>query len=298
MMTHMLGRISAVLALALSLAGCGAPDSGDSGRDQPRTAADAGAVGAVAAAPADRGAAHGRATSDSRPTATSRSGPNPSDAGSTSAFDSPGSTTGETIAYDPQARRDAESILARAESAYGGIRSMQADFVQRVTIPLLGQTQRSRGTIYHKRPDRLLMRFSDPAGDIVVADGRYLWMYYPSTDDRQVIRTLLARGGQSVDLHREFLSDAVNRFEVAHAGTEQVGGRATDVLALVPRELAPYTRVRIWVDRDDSLVRRFEIHEPNESVRWIELSGLQPNIALSDQLFSFTPPAGVEIFEP
>lgn len=192
---------------------------------------------------------------------------------------------------------DAAAILSRAERAYESVRSLEADFVQVVTVPLLDTTQRSRGKIFHRRPDRFLMRFSEPQGDVVVADGRYLWMYYPSTDPKQVLRTRAGDGGQQVDLHKEFLANAANRYSAVIAGSESVGGQPTDVLVLTPRTPSSYRRVRIWVDRDDSLVRKFEIVEENESVRLLELRNLKTNGTLADALFRFTPPPGAQVFE-
>jgi outer membrane lipoprotein carrier protein len=194
-------------------------------------------------------------------------------------------------------QRGPQAILARAERTYEGIRSLEADFTQQVTVPLLNSTQNSRGKIYHRRPGHFLMRFSQPDGDVVVADGTHLWMYYPSIDAKQVMRTRLGEGGQSVDLQKEFLSNATERFSATLAGTESVAGRTADVLVLTPRAASPYRRIRIWVDREDALVRRFEITEENESVRRLELRNLKPNVALGDALFRFTPPPGAQIFE-
>ena len=141
------------------------------------------------------------------------------------------------------------------------------------------------------------MRFTEPAGDVVVADGRYVWMYYPSTDPRQVMRAPLAQGGQQVDLHKEFLSDASSRFSVTRTGTENVAGRQAHALTLTPRGQSPYRQVRLWVDTQDSLVRRFEISEENGTVRELQLSNLRPNATLAADLFQFTPPPGVQVHD-
>jgi len=212
----------------------------------------------------------------------------------------PASTVAPAAPTPPAAETapDAASILARAEKAYDAVRSLQADFVQDLTVPLLDQTQRSRGTMYHRRPDRFLMKFSDPAGDVVVADGKYLWLYYPSTDAKQVIRTTLEEGGHQVDLQREFLSNPTARFRASLNGTEAVGGRSADLLTLVPRQSSsPYRKIRLWVDRQDALVRRFEITEQNGTVRRLELRNLRANVTLPDGLFAFTPPAGAQVFQ-
>lgn len=192
---------------------------------------------------------------------------------------------------------EAEEILERVEEAYAGIRSMQADFVQHLSVPLLGTDRTSRGRIYQRKPDRFLMRFTDPAGDVIVADGEYFWMYYPSTDSTQVIRASMSEGGGQADLQQQFLRDANERYVATLAGEEAVDGRPAYVLTLVPRGESPYKLVRVWVDKEDYLVRRFEMTEENDSVRRLELSNLQRNIELPDSLFEFTPPPGAEVFE-
>lgn len=174
---------------------------------------------------------------------------------------------------------------------------MQADFVQHLRVPLLGSEQRSRGTLYLRRPDRFLMRFADPAGDRVVADGRHFWMYYPSTDRKQVLRAPIKEGFHQADFQREFLSDPSARYVATVTGTETVGGRRTHVLRLVPRRPSSYKQVRLWVDAADYTVRRFEMVEENESVRRVELSNIRRNVALPDSLFRFDPPRGTQIFD-
>jgi outer membrane lipoprotein carrier protein len=199
---------------------------------------------------------------------------------------------------EPATAPDAAAILERAEKAYAAVRSLQADFTQDLTVPLLDSSQRSRGTMYHRRPDRFLMKFSDPAGDVVVADGRYLWLYYPSSDPKQVIRTTLAEGGSQVDLQREFLSNPTARFNATLDGTESVAGRAARLLTLVPKQASsPYEKIRLWVDEKDALVRRFEITEQSGTVRRLELRNLQANVTLPDRLFTFSPPAGAQVFQ-
>jgi outer membrane lipoprotein carrier protein len=215
------------------------------------------------------------------------------DAAQPSAPGRPAAGTAPATASTP----DATAVLGRAEQVYSSVRSMEADFSQTVEVPLLGQTVRSQGKLYHRSPDRFLMQFSQPQGDVVVADGRHLWMFYPSVDARQVMRTTMAAAGGQVDLHREFLSNPTERYHAVLSGVEAVGGRAAHVVVLTPRTRSGYRQVRIWVDREDALVRRFEITEENESVRTLELRNIRRNPTLPDQLFQFSPPAGAQIFE-
>lgn len=206
-------------------------------------------------------------------------------------------TAAQAPAGDARSQDRAAQILALAETAARNVRSLEADFTQTLSIPLLNQTQRSAGKLYQRKPDRFLMRFSDPEGDVIVADGRHFWLYYPSTDRTQVIRTSIAQGGEAVDLQAQFLSNPNERFVATIAGQESVGGRPADMLTLVPRGASPYRILKVWVDREDHLVRRFEITEENESVRRVELRNLRTNHELSNDLFTFTPPAGAQVFD-
>jgi outer membrane lipoprotein carrier protein len=293
-------RLGALLVGATLLGACGAPESSEARPAPPAEVSSAAPAATPAPSPSpDVAVAAPIPAAAADVSADAPESPAPAAASDAPAV-IPASAPSPASPAPPAAESapDAAGILAQAEKAYDAVRSLQADFVQDLTVPLLDQTQRSRGTMYHRRPDRFLMKFSDPAGDVVVADGKYLWLYYPSTDAKQVIRTTLEEGGHEVDLQREFLSNPTARFRATLDGTESVGGRAADLLTLVPRQSSsPYRKIRLWVDRKDALVRRFEITEQNGTVRRLELRNLKTNVTLPDRLFAFSPPAGAQVFQ-
>ena len=194
------------------------------------------------------------------------------------------------------AQDQAEDILARAARAYEEVVTLRSHFVQRIEIPALEREKEGRGIVYQKKPNFFLMRFDDPQGDMVVADGEWFWMYYPSAQPDQVIRTAIQRTTENATLGGQFLVNPTQRYVATYVGRDSVGERAAHLLSLVPKFDAPYTLVRVWIDAGDYLVRKFEVHEENETVRTITLSNVEAGIDLSDDLFSFTPPPGVEVF--
>jgi outer membrane lipoprotein carrier protein len=196
-----------------------------------------------------------------------------------------------------QAGQDAGTaeILRATARRYEQVRSLSAEFEQEMRNPLLGNVVRSRGTLFQRQPDRFLMRFSDPDGDVIVSDGEHFWLYYPSVDARQVIRA--PRGPQGLDLHAQFIGDPVRRFDATNHGREAVRGRPAHVLTLVPREPLGYRTLKVWIDAEDHLVRRFELTEDNGNLRRFELSNVQINPTLRDDLFRFTPPPGAQVIQ-
>lgn len=190
----------------------------------------------------------------------------------------------------------ADSIMERAAAAYAAVRTLRAEFEQTSVNPVLRRTTTSRGTIFQRRPDRFLMRFSDPAGDLIVSDGSHIWVYYPSVDERQVIRMTAGVGGAgAVDLQAQFLGDPTTRFNSTLIGAGAVGGRSARVVLLTPRTSASFRTLKVWIDDRDHLVRRFEITEHNGVVRTFVLSNLTPGADIDDGLFRFTPPEGAHV---
>ena len=282
----------ALLLLPLAVVACGRQQSADapSGNSDEngisvRTARD---PALVAAAGGDTAAA-----------APATPAPAPGSAGTQPEAPATGATPAPPAAPAPAqgGRQDANETLRRVEQTAAGIRTLEADFTQSLRVPLLNTNQTSAGKLYQRKPDRFLMRFTQPAGDVMVADGRYFWIYYPSSDRTQVVRTSIAEGGEQADFQKQFLSNATDRFVATLNGEEAVAGRQTWALTLVPKRESPYKVIRIWVDREDYLVRRFEMTEENNSVRRVELRNLKVNGPVADALFTFTPPAGVQIFE-
>ncbi|HVG45120.1 MAG TPA: outer membrane lipoprotein carrier protein LolA [Longimicrobium sp.] len=276
----------ALLLLPLALAACGRQQSADA----PSGGADPNGI-SVRTAPREAVVVSGGDTVASAPTAPAAG------SGATEAQPPAAAAPASPVAPAQGGRQDANEILRRVEQTAAGIRTLEADFTQSLRVPLLNTNQASAGKLYQRKPDRFLMRFTEPAGDVMVADGRYFWIYYPSTDRNQVVRTSIAEGGEQADFQKQFLANATDRFVATMNAPEAVGGRPTWSLTLVPKRESPYKVVRIWVDREDYMVRRFEMTEENNSVRRVELRNLKVNQPISDALFTFTPPAGAHVFE-
>lgn len=206
-----------------------------------------------------------------------------------------------TRAADDAAAAQADegaAVLRRAAAAYEAVRSLQANFVMNFDNPLLRQTTTSRGTIYQRQPDRIALRFSEPDGDVILSDGQSFWVYYPSVNAEQVIRSPARAAGESgVNLQAQFVGDPVERFRYELHGTEAVAGRSAHVVTLVPRQRAEYRSLKAWIDGRDGLVRRFELTEHNGNVRRFDLHDLRVNPTIPETVFQFTPPPGARIVD-
>lgn len=216
----------------------------------------------------------------------------------------PGSARAQDVTTDASSeavtQEEVRGMLARADSVYDELRSLEAEFEQTIDVTLLGRSRTGSGTWYQKGRGRFKMDFADPPEDVIVADGRHLWLYYPSTHPDQVIRSTIeanVTGAGMVDLQGRIFDEASEGYDAEFEGREEVDGHGTLRIFLTPRGESPYRHVRVWVDADSFLVRKFEIRERNETLRTVVLRDLRPNRSIADETFSFTPPAGADVFE-
>ncbi|MDT8341834.1 MAG: outer membrane lipoprotein carrier protein LolA [Longimicrobiales bacterium] len=190
--------------------------------------------------------------------------------------------------------RAAEALRA-ASDTYGGLTTICADFHQVLTVTLLRQVKEARGELCQRRPNLFFMRFSEPGGDEVVADGEWFWVYYASVNPDQVVRLPLdpARGG--LDFYREFLERPGERYHAVLEGEEEVTGRATLRIALTPRQARGYESARVWIDPGRGMIRRVEVAEENGTVRRVTLDRIRVDPVLPADAFTYRVPDGVRV---
>jgi outer membrane lipoprotein carrier protein len=143
------------------------------------------------------------------------------------------------------------------------------------------------------------MRFSQPKNDRVVADGRYLWLYTPSTTPGQVIRTSVPGAGTTgPNLIGQFVEHPRERYDAKYVRADSLPEGAVDVIALTPRATdLPYTEATVWIAKRDGLVRRIEIVETSGQRRTITLEHLAVNRDVPSREFKFSPPAGSQVVD-
>jgi outer membrane lipoprotein-sorting protein len=186
--------------------------------------------------------------------------------------------------------------LELAASRYRSAPTLCADFVQRMSVPLLGEERTGRGHLCQAQPDLFAMRFSDPDGDLVVVDGTWVWLYTPSLDSTQVFRFPMTQAPQGFDFHREFLERPAERYEVSWEAEDEVEGSTTDRIRLVPLALdASYDAAVVWVDRARHLLLRVRVEEENGSVRTVTLDNVRLGAPVPDGWFTFAPPPGAQV---
>jgi len=181
----------------------------------------------------------------------------------------------------------------RVEEALNGVKGLVASFTQTVESPGLPRPQVEKGTVYMLRPGRMRFEYDVPKGKLAIADGRKTYLYLP--EERQVVVAPLdprtPGSGMSILLNRV---DLVGTFSIGWGPGPERGPRPLMLSPRAPRQEYEYLLLTTGPDR---LVKSLAIVEPLGSRVTYRLERIRLVDTLPDDLFEFTPPAGIEVQE-
>jgi len=183
----------------------------------------------------------------------------------------------------------AETGLGKLTRFFDGVTYLSAEFSQIQYNQNLDQLQVMSGTFVLKRPDLFRWEYKTPFEQLIVSDGKRLWVYDP--DLMQVIVKKI--DGSLADSPMLIMSspEAVEQeFDVIEIGTID-----DDVwLELLPKkEDAQYKSVRISFANDTLHI--MELVDSLGGVMRLEFSNIEKNALIQDRLFQFVPPQGVDV---
>jgi len=204
------------------------------------------------------------------------------------------------LAAPPLSAQSADSVLARAQRAYDGMTTLRAAFSQTLTNPMLGGPEQSRGVLFLQPPGRFAMRFSEPSGDRVVADGQWLWVYTPSSVPDQVIRQPIPTSGANTpNLFAQFVDQPLERYRASYVGSDTVAAEPVDLVRLVPKgDDAPFREAVIGISRRDGWMRRLSLVEESGQRRVLTFQRLDINQLIPPGELRFSVPRGTRVITP
>jgi outer membrane lipoprotein carrier protein len=194
--------------------------------------------------------------------------------------------------------QSADSTLDRAVAAYATVKTARIAFTQTIDNALTGTKAESRGELQQRRPSRFSVKFEEPAGDRIVSDGQYVWVYLPSTNPGQVIRAKLGADVGAPDFAAQFLESPRKSYTVSGGAAATIDGTATHSVVLAPKQASsPFQKVTLWVNDSDALLHRVETVDQSGVTRVITVTRFTRNGPVDPGAFVFKVPAGVKVYD-
>jgi outer membrane lipoprotein carrier protein len=179
---------------------------------------------------------------------------------------------------------------------YNHLRSLQTDFTE--IYRGTGAERSESGTLWLKKPRKMRWEYRSPREKLFVSDGKAVWFYLPA--ERQLRKTDFKKlddlrspiafllGKTKLEKELQGLSKVVDQAPLNPANTllRGVPKAMADRVSEVLLEITPASQLaRIVFTEVDGATTEFRFASPKE------------NLEVSDRLFQFSPPPGVETVE-
>jgi len=184
----------------------------------------------------------------------------------------------------------ADDAVTRVASYLAGVKTLAASFVQVVRDREGRITERATGTLSIARPDRFRWDYLDPYEQVIVADGRKLWLY--DSDLQQVTVRGLEEGLGSTPAM--LLSGAGRLADSFGSLSVEQDGDWTWCRLKPLATTSDFESVSLALGAKGELAGMELVDKLGQTTR-IDFSGLKKNIALDDKLFRFEPPPGADV---
>jgi outer membrane lipoprotein carrier protein len=186
----------------------------------------------------------------------------------------------------------AAELAQRADRHYDQLHSLKAGF--REDYAGKGMIRSETGTLFLRKPGRMLWQYTNPAGKIFLLDGKYAWLY--TRGDAQVQRI----PAKELDDLRSPL-----RFLLGHTKLEkeltglQLKGAANGLYTLTGLPKGQENRVKSLslTVTAAGVISTIEVVEVDGATTRFTFTNEQADAPISPAIFHFTPPPGVPVVD-
>jgi outer membrane lipoprotein carrier protein len=196
------------------------------------------------------------------------------------------------------AQSEIDRCVKALEKRYGTMKDFHADFTQETHLASIQRVEKGSGAVWFKKPGKMLWEYKTPQVQQIILDGKTLWFYVP--DDKQVMKNNFSTIPQHilVDLFRGKIA-IQEKFKVAFVQEEMKNSRKELSLELIPLSYDPTVKkLTLWVDPEKFYIMRTCLEDEFGTKTILVFSNIAIDKNTPDTTFEFTPPPGVEVFEP
>jgi outer membrane lipoprotein carrier protein len=192
-------------------------------------------------------------------------------------------------------RKALPELLAQVEAHYAKSGSISAEFAQDDLSATFGEKKSSQGTLAWKAPDSLRWETKAPEANLLVSNGKTVWVYTPPFDETENGQVIIRKASEV----KSRLMDALLAGRFSRALQQ---GLAIEVLpkktfALKPKKSAGgnLKQAIVTIGDDQPVIAKVSIEYRDGNKSTIELSSIKMGEPLEKSLFEFKVPPRTDI---
>ncbi len=189
--------------------------------------------------------------------------------------------------------REQQALLARAQAAYQGLSSFEGQFEQEDRQPD-GQVQKAAGQIAYRRPGQMRWAYAPPNPQLLVTDGKTVWLYDPLLDT--VTEQPLQQVTEGTPLRFLLGAGSLTEDFTCRAATLAAPSDGLAYLELVARTAVPTLDfIQLGVQPATARLVAFRMVDTQHSERWVRLSQLKFGVSFAQGFFTFQVKPGMDV---
>lgn len=178
---------------------------------------------------------------------------------------------------------------ARLDAFVDGTKALKAQFSQTVYDRSGRKIQEAGGILFLSRPGKFRWVYKKPYSQLIVGDGKKLWIHDEDLD-QVTVRKLDQAIGESPAALLAGDNDLEKLFNIRDVGEKD----GLEWLEATPKgKEGSFEKVRMGFKGND--LATMELQDNFGQTTLLRFSGLERNPALGVSLFRFTPPKGVDV---
>jgi len=149
----------------------------------------------------------------------------------------------------------------------------------------------------YKQPNMIRMEYMEPsevAGQVMVSNGTYIWMYDPSEN---LVKTANIPESAQTNQSRDalFLKDLIDTCTIVPNGTGNVAGRQCNRITATPDGAFMPMSVDVWLDRWNWMPLKIETYQNGELLMRMEYQDIEFDVDIPNSTFEFEIPEGATV---
>lgn len=191
-----------------------------------------------------------------------------------------------------------DRCITQLEKRYESLKDFQASFEQETHLGSINRVEKGEGFVSFKKGGKMLWEYTTPTAQKIILDGKTLWLYLP--DEKQVMKNNFSAIPSHivVDLFRGQIN-IQHKFKVMFIQEEVKNNTTLLAMELVPLIYDPtITKLTLWIDPETFFIIRTSLEDEFGTRTALRFFNIKADKGIDDALFEFTPPEGVEVFEP
>ena len=178
-----------------------------------------------------------------------------------------------------------ESLKATLEQTS----TARARFAQMVLDKNLKQLQQATGTMQFSRPGKFRWEYDKPQEQVIVGDGKQVWLY-----DKDLNQVTVRRFDRALGSSPAALLAGSNEIEKNYSFTAIGNQEGLDWLEAVPKSKdTSFEKIRLGFGKGG--LEAMELRDQFGQVTVIKFSTIERNVKLPPEAFRFTPPKGADV---